>query len=112
MNALTGQKGCSMKIDWQSDLKDAMWSMFWVARNQDGAGEPKIEPEDAESLKESVARLVKMTTQKTAGQRSVKSHLDWKSLDTVLMNIACIATRMCLDGVFGDMPKLIEGDPD
>ena len=101
-----------MMIDWQSDLKDAMWSMFWVARNQDGAGPAAVDPDDAESLKESVARLIRMTTQKTAGQRSVKNHLDWKQLDTVLMNIACITTRMCLDGVFGKMPEKIEEDPE
>ena len=101
-----------MMIDWQADLKDAMWSMCWIARNQDGAGPAVVDPDDAESLKESVARLIRMTTQKTAGQRNVKSHLDWNQLDTVLMNIACITTRMCLDGVFGEMPEKIEGDPD
>lgn len=101
-----------MQIDWQKDLKDTMWSMFWVARNSDGAGPAEVDPADAESLKESVTRLIWMTTQKTAGQRNVKSHLDWAQLDTVLMNIACISTRMCLDGVFGPMPETIEGDPD
>ena len=50
-------------IDWQANCKDAMWGMFWVQQNhQPGAGA------DKEALKENVARLIRLTTQKTAGK--------------------------------------------
>ena len=65
---------------------------------------------DKSVLKENVARLIRLTTQKNAGQRSVKDCLDWNSLDTTLMMIACAATSLCLSGVLGDMPDTIEGD--
>lgn len=64
------------------------------------------------ALKEAVARLIRMTTQKTAGQRMVRNHLDWNQLETVTMTILCAATRLCLDGQFGEMPELIEEDPE
>lgn len=93
-------------IDWRSGLKDGMWSMFWLQHN--------LSPSDTESdksvLKENVARLIRLTTQKNAGQRGVKDCLDWNSLNTTLMMIACAATSLCLSGVLGDMPDTIEGD--
>lgn len=93
-------------IDWKSDLKDAMWAMFWVKQN----ASPADVEADKDALKDSVARLIRMTTQKNAGQRGAKNCLDWESLDTALMNIACAATSLCLSGALGDMPETIEGD--
>lgn len=54
-------------IDWQANCKDAMWAMFWMQQAQrPGAGA------DKEVLKENVARLIRLTTQKTAGQPGAK----------------------------------------
>ena len=96
-------------IDWQSGLKDAMWSMFWF---QNTKGSPDNEA-DKEALKESVAWLIRATTQKvgiSALDRGLKGAVDWKALDTHIMNIVCCATSLCLHGEFGDMPEFIEGD--
>lgn len=94
-------------IDWQSGLKDAMWSMFWFKENAD---DRDFTESDKEAVKENVARLIRMTTQKNAGQRGVKDCLDWRSLDTTIMTIICAVTSLCLSGYFGDMPEFIEGD--
>ena len=80
--------------------------MFWVKQNVD----PGDIEADKAALKENVARLIRMTTQKNAGQRGAKDSLDWKSLDTTLMMIACAATSLCLSGALGEMPETIEGD--
>lgn len=48
-------------IDWEQGCKDAMWSMFWVAREHGNTNA------DEENLKENVARLIRMATQKDAG---------------------------------------------
>ena len=80
--------------------------MFWVKQNVD----PGDIEADKAALKENVARLIRMTTQKNAGQRGAKDSLDWKSLDTTLMMIACTATSLCLSGALGEMPETIEGD--
>lgn len=92
------------KIEWDRDCKDAMWSMFWLAH-----GHPH--EADTELLKENVARLIRMTTQKTAGQRGSKKDVDWTALTPTIMSILCAATALCLDGVFGDMPATID-EPD
>lgn len=92
-------------IDWQKDCKDAMWSMFWVGRQH---GKRKSDPE---GLKVMVARLVRLATQKTAGQRGAKKDLDWNSLTPTIMNICIEATAMCLNGDLGEMPSMIEEDP-
>ena len=96
-------------IDWQSGLKDAMWSMFWLKNTK---GSPDNEA-DKEALKESVAWLIRATTQKvgiSALDRGLKDAVDWKALDTHIMNIVCCATSLCLHGEFGEMPEFIEGD--
>ena len=96
-------------IDWKSGLKDAMWSMFWI---QNMKGSPDNEA-DKEALKKSVAWLIRATTQKvgvSALDRGLKGAVDWKSLDTHIMNIVCCAASLCLHGEFGEMPEYIEGD--
>lgn len=94
-------------IDWQSGLKDSMWSMFWLRQNMS----PADVEQDKTTLKENVARLIRLATQKNAGQRGAKDCLDWNSLDTTLMMIACAATSLCLSGELGEMPDMIDGDP-
>ena len=96
-------------IDWQSGLKTATCSMFWL-QNTKGSLDNEREKE---TLKESVAWLIRATTQKvgvSALDRGLKSAVDWKALDTKIMQIVCSATWLCLHGEFGDMPELIEGD--
>ena len=68
-----------MQIDWKKNCKDTMWAMFWMKANAGNLGTEN----DKESLKDSVARLIRMTTQKTAGQRGSKDHVDWNSLEHV-----------------------------
>lgn len=75
------------EIDWELGRKDAMWSMFWVARERRNTNA------DEESLKENVARLIRMTAQKDAGQRRQAKNVDWNALAPTLMNIALRATR-------------------
>ena len=93
-----------MQIDWKKDCKDTMWAMFWMQANMGKTGTEK----DKEAMKDAVARLIRMTTQKTAGQRGKKDHVDWNALEHTLMTIACCACSMCLAGEFGPMPDFIE----
>lgn len=98
------------EIDWRADLKDSMWGMFWMGQN---AGKNADTEADKRVLKQHVARLIRLTTQKVgadAAKRGLKNALDWNSLDTTLMSIVCAATSLCLSGEFGDMPDTIEGD--
>ena len=95
-----------MRIDWEKDCKDSMWSMFWI-----GEGRRKAKP-NPEALKENVARLIRLATQKTAGQRNAKQDLDWNSLTPTIMAIVIEVTTMCLNGDLGPMPETIEGDPE
>jgi len=94
-------------IDWRAGLKDAMWSMFLCERN---AGKPVDREADKEALKKNCALLIRMATQKTAGQDGYRGRndIDWNSLDRVLMMIACCACRLCLDGEFGEMPDYVD----
>lgn len=90
------------KIDWQKGCKDAMWSMFWITKEHgDSAADESV-------LKENVARLICLATQKDAGQRRHAKSVDWNALTPTLMNIAISATALCLEGRFGDMPEYIE----
>lgn len=94
-------------IDWQKDMKDTMWSMFWMQQNH-GDGDTEA---DKEALKEAVARLIRMSTQKTTGNYLKKDGFSFDSFDLTIMTIVCAATSLCLHGEFGDMPERIEGEP-
>lgn len=91
-------------IDWKKDVKNTMWSMFWLKEN---AGETRTES-DRETIKENIARLIRMTTQKTAGQRGMKDHVDWGAMEHTMLSICCCATSMALAGEFGPMPDVID----
>lgn len=93
-----------MKIDWQQDCKDTMWAMFRMKMEHGDVGTEN----DRQALKDSVARLIRMTTQKTAGQRGQKGHVDWNALEHTMMNIVCCAASLALAGEFGPMPEYIE----
>ena len=92
------------KINWQKDMKDTMWAMFWLKENA-GADDMEIEKE---GIKENVARLIRMATQKNAGQRGAKDCVDWNCLEHTMLSICCHATALCLAGEFGPMPETIE----
>lgn len=81
-------------------VKDFMWSMFWK-------GNQKV---NLEELEDSVKRLIRMATQKNAGQRGQATCIDWKSLDMELMRIAIEATCLVLDDRFEELKQEWEGE--
>lgn len=71
-------------------IKDAMWHFLM------NGGQKENIPE----LKESVYRLIQMTTQKTAGQvqYAKATHISWETLDMEIMRIVIEATALVLSG--------------
>lgn len=72
-------------------VKDIMWKFL-----MDGG-----QKENIPALKEYVYDLIKMTTQKTAGQNKkfqAKGHINWEELDMTLMSIVIEATCLVLSG--------------
>ena len=78
-------------------IKDTMW-YFLMDKGQKA---------NIPALKESVYRLIGMTTQKTAGQKGYakKKDINWDSLDMELMRIVIEATSLVLSG---ELDKLEE----
>ena len=76
-------------------IKDTMWAMFWKGNQK----------ADLEGLEESVQRLIRMATQKNAGQRGDATCIDWNSLDMGLMRIAIEATALVLDERFDKLKE-------
>ena len=66
--------------------------------------------EDIEELTEAVNRLIKMTTQKTAGQRPNTTPINWETLDMEFMRIVCYATTLVLSGRLEELRKVTESD--
>ena len=81
-------------------IKDTMWSMFWK-------GSQKA---NLEELEDSCKRLIRMATQKNAGQRGDATCIDWKSLDMELMQIAVEATCLVLDDRFEKLKQEWESE--
>ena len=81
-------------------IKDAMWSMFWKGKQR--ANLPELE--------ESVKRLIRMATQKNAGQRGDSTCIDWSTLDMEFMRIAIEATALVLDDRFQELKEEWEND--
>ena len=80
-------------------IKEMMWHFLM----------DKGQKENIPELKQSVYRLIQMTTQKTAGQRKIQStHIDWDSLDMEIMRIVIEATALVLSG---RLDELEEGEP-
>lgn len=78
-----------MKQNPANAIKDTMWKFLM----------DKGQKENIPALKEYVYDLIKMTTQKTAGQRKeVKDNISWDELDMTLMSIAIEATALVLSG--------------
>ena len=81
-------------------IKDTMWSMFWKGKQR--ANLPELE--------ESVKRLIRMVTQKNAGQRGDSTCIDWSTLDMEFMRIAIEATALVLDDRFQELKEEWEDD--
>lgn len=78
-----------MKQNPANAIKDTMWKFLM----------DKGQKENIQALKEYVYDLIKMTTQKTAGQRKeVKDNISWDELDMTLMSIVIEATALVLSG--------------
>ena len=73
-------------------VKDTMWAMFWKGNQK----------ADLESLEESVQRLIRMATQKNAGQSDFAkcTDIDFDTLDMEMMRIVIEATALVLDDRF------------
>ena len=70
-------------------IKTTMWKFLM----------DKGQKENIPALKEYIFDLIKMTTQKTAGQRKeVKDNISWDELDMTLMSIVIEATALVLSG--------------
>lgn len=81
-------------------IKDTMWAMFWKGNQK----------ANLEELEDSVKRLIRMATQKNAGQRGQATCIDWKSLDMELMRIVIEATAFILDNRFEELKQEWESE--
>jgi len=81
-------------------IKDTMWAMFWKGKQK--ANLPELE--------DSVKRLIRMTTQKNAGQRKDATCIDWSALDMEFMRIAIEAAAFVLDDRFEKLKEEWEDD--
>ena len=81
-------------------IKDTMWAMFWKGKQK--ANLPELE--------DSVKRLIRMTTQKNAGQRKDATCIDWSTLDMEFMRIAIEAAAFVLDDRFEKLMEDWEND--
>lgn len=71
-----------------NDLKDTMWHFL-----QDGR-----QKENIPALKEYVYDLIRMATQKDAGQRGNAKNIPREYLDMIMFSIVCEATALVLSG--------------
>lgn len=74
----------------QNGIKDTMWHFF--RKGSQKANLPELE--------ENVKILIRMATQKNAGQRGDSTCIDWKSLEIILLNVAIEAACFVLDERF------------
>ena len=81
-------------------IKDTMWAMFWKGKQKANLLE----------LEDSVKRLIRMTTQKNAGQRKDATCIDWSTLDMEFMRIAIEAAAFVLDERFQKLKEEWEDD--
>lgn len=82
-------------------IKDLMWSFLM----------DKGQKENIPELKDAVYRLIKMTTQKIAGQKgySAKSGISWETMDMELMRIVIEATALVLSGRLDELEEKRNG---
>lgn len=85
-----------MKQNPANSIKNTMWTFL-----MDGGQKANVP-----ALKEYVYDLVRMTTQKTAGQRkTAKNGIPWEELDMTLMSIVIEATALVLSGELDQLEK-------
>lgn len=90
-----------MEYKYSHDIKDFMWSMFLLTGEKQKA--------DIDQLEADIKTLIKMTTQKTAGQRKDKrGDVSWDNLERMQMNIICGATVLYLTGCLDDMREMLK----
>ena len=90
-----------MKNNPANAIKDTMWKFL-----MDNGQEANIP-----ALKEYVYDLIKMITQKTAGQRATaKNDISWDELDMTIMSIVIEATCLVLSGELDKIPQTEEGE--
>lgn len=89
---------CRMNKNPANQIKDTMWT-FLMDHGQKS---------NIPALKEYVYDLIKMTTQKDAGQRKAKGNISWDELNMMLMSIVIEATALVLSGDL-DQDKSAEG---
>ncbi len=78
-----------MKQNPANAIKTTMWKFLM----------DKGQKENIPALKEYVFDLIKMTTQKTVGQRKeTKNDISWDELDMTLMSIVIETTALVLSG--------------
>lgn len=92
----------NVKDAMQNGIKDTMWMCFWKGH----------QVADLDALEESVQRLIRMATQKNAGQRGGATCIDWKSLDMEFMRIAMEATAFVIDERFETLKNEWRKDDD
>ncbi len=89
--------------EYENGIMDSMWTMFQMGQQK--ANLPQLE--------ECCKMLIRMATQKTAGQRGKESDIPWTgSLNMTLMNIAVEATCLVLDKRFPKLKEEWEADED
>ena len=84
----------------ENGIKDTMWMCFWKGKQKANLNE----------LEECVMRLVRMATQKNAGQRGDATCISWETLDIEFMRIAVEATALVLDSRFEELKKQWENE--
>lgn len=100
-------------IDWQKDAIGTMWNLSALGWKQQGFS---LTDEDRQYyinvLKENVARMCRMATQKTGGQRQRIGDLHTTHTQGITAwTIIIAAVHLCLDEkLFGPMPEKIESD--
>ena len=78
-----------------NDLKDTMWHFL-----QDGR-----QKENIPALKEYVYDLIRMATQKDAGQRGNAKNIPWEHLEMTMFSIVCEATALVLSGRLDELER-------
>lgn len=84
-------------------IKDLMWSFLM----------DKGQKENIPELKQSVYKLIQMTTQKTAGQEQYAkaTHIPWETLDMEIMRIVIEATALVLSGRLDELEDNENANP-
>lgn len=77
-----------------------MWQMFWKGHQK---GNP-------EQLEEFCQMLIRMTRQKTAGQRETPGDLNWDNMYMLYNQIAIEATCLVLDSKFDKVKELFRDE--